>query len=114
VHSESYCAGKRGSDFAGCQAARVNRTAAEHRPGNYYPSIKTAVLKDGQFVTDADGRRVGVLLDLRAYERLREAQEELADIQAYDAAVPRVQAEIASGQFVSLSAYRAKRAGKQK
>jgi hypothetical protein len=76
--------------------------------------MKTAVLKDEQFVTDADGRRVGVLLDLRAYERLREAQEELADIKAYDAALPRVQAEIASGQFASLSAYRAKRARKRR
>jgi len=44
--------------------------------------MKAAVLKDEQFVTDADGKRVGVLLDLRAYERLREAQEELADVQA--------------------------------
>jgi hypothetical protein len=76
--------------------------------------MKTAVLRDEQFVTDADGRRLGVLLDLRAYERLRVAQEELADIKAYDAALPRVQAEIASGQFASLSAYRAQRARKRK
>ena len=76
--------------------------------------MKTAVLKDAQFVTDADGKRVGVLLDLKAYERLREAQEELADVEAYDAAVPTVRAEIASGQFATLAAYRAKRARKRK
>jgi hypothetical protein len=41
--------------------------------------VKTAVLKEEQFLTDAEGKRVGVLLDLRAYERLSEAEEELAD-----------------------------------
>jgi hypothetical protein len=76
--------------------------------------VKAAVLRAEQFVTDAEGKRVGVLLDLRAYERLREAQEELADIQAYDAALPTVRADIASGQFASLAAYRAKRARKRK
>ena len=76
--------------------------------------MKTAVLRDEQFVTDAEGKRVGVILDLRSYERLREAQEELADIEAYDSALPTVRAEIASGQFASLAAYRAKRARKRK
>jgi hypothetical protein len=76
--------------------------------------VKTAVLRAEQFVTDAEGKRVGVLLDLRAYERLREAQEELADIQAYDTALPTVRADIASGQFASLTAYRAKRSRKRK
>jgi hypothetical protein len=76
--------------------------------------MKTAALRDEHFVTDVDGRRVGVLLGLRAYERLREAQEELADIQAYDAALPTMRTEIASGQFASLAAYRAKRARKRK
>ena len=43
--------------------------------------MKTAALKE-QFVTDAKGKRVGVLLDLKTYAQMREAQEELADIQA--------------------------------
>ena len=72
------------------------------------------MLKDEQFVTDADGRRMGVLLDLRTYERLREAQEELADIQAYDTALPTVRSDIALGEFAGLAAYRAKRARKRK
>ncbi len=62
-----------------------------------------------QFVTDAKGKRVAVLLDLPTYERLREADEELADIRAYDRAVPAVQAEIAAGEFETLSAYRTRR-----
>ena len=76
--------------------------------------MKTAALKAEQFITDAEGKRVGVLLDLRAYERLREAEEELADIQAYDKAQPAVRAEIASGHFVTLADYRAARTRKQK
>jgi hypothetical protein len=76
--------------------------------------VKTAVLKEEQFVTDARGKRVGVLLDLRAYERLREAEEELGDIRAYDSAQPMVRAEIASGEFVTLADYRAGRTRKRK
>jgi hypothetical protein len=55
--------------------------------------MKAFVLKDEQFVTDAKGRPVGVLLDLKTYERLREAEEDLADIRAYDAARPKVTAD---------------------
>jgi hypothetical protein len=49
--------------------------------------MKATALKE-QFLTDAGGKRAGVLLDLDTYERLREAEEELADIAAYDAARP--------------------------
>ncbi len=67
-----------------------------------------------QFVVDASGQRVGVLLDLPTYERLREAEEELDDIQAYDAAAPRVKAEIAKGDFITLADYKKVRAAKRK
>lgn len=56
-----------------------------------------------EFVTDAKGRRVAVLLDVKSYQRLSEAAEELADIQAYDKARPRVMAEVKRGQFVTLA-----------
>ena len=72
--------------------------------------MKALVLKDEQFVTDAKGKPVGVLLDLKTYERLREAEEDLADIRAYDAARPKVTADLKSGQFSTLTSYRAKRA----
>jgi len=62
-----------------------------------------------QFITTADGTRLGVLLDLKTYERLREAEEELADIRAYDTARPKVLAELESGRFSTLVEYRAKR-----
>ena len=64
--------------------------------------MKTAALKE-QFVTDAKGKRVGVLLDLKTYAQMREAQEELADIQAYDAARPKIGAELVQGDFTALA-----------
>jgi len=71
--------------------------------------MKALVLKAEQFVTDAKGKAVGVLLDLKTYQRLREAEEDLADIRAYDRARPKVAAELKAGQFSSLADYRAKR-----
>ena len=67
-----------------------------------------------QFVVNSSGQRVGVLLDLPTYERLREAEDELDDIQAYDAAAPRVKAEIARGDFITLTDYKKARAAKRK
>ena len=69
--------------------------------------MKTAVAE--QFLTDAKGRRTGVLLNLDTYERLREAEEELADIHAYDVLHDRAHSEIAAGQSATLTAYRATR-----
>ncbi len=71
--------------------------------------MKTLVLKDERFVTDSNGKRVGVLLDVKTYARLREAEEDLADIRAYDAARPKVAADLKAGQFSTLADYRAKR-----
>jgi len=40
--------------------------------------MKTLAAKEEQFLTDAKGKRTGVVLDLQTYEHLREAEEELA------------------------------------
>ncbi|MCX6981008.1 MAG: hypothetical protein WCK55_19875 [Verrucomicrobiota bacterium] len=71
--------------------------------------MKTSSIKDGRFVTDSKGRTVGVLLDVKTYERLREAEESLADIRAYDDARPKAMAEVKAGQVASLDDYRARR-----
>ena len=71
--------------------------------------MKTSSLKEEQFVTTSQGKRVGVLLDLKTYDRLREAAEELAEIHAYDAARPKIMAEVEAGQYATLSEYRARR-----
>lgn len=39
-----------------------------------------------QFIVDANGRQVGVLLDIDEYHRLTELAEEVEDAKAYDAA----------------------------
>jgi hypothetical protein len=77
------------------------------------PTMKTLV-KEAQFLTDAKGKRTGVVLDLKTYEQLREAEEELADIQAYDALRDRAHSEINAGQFETLTSYRASRKRKTK
>ena len=76
--------------------------------------MKAMAVKDEQFLTDAKGRRAAVVLDLGTYERLREAEEELAELQAYDAARPKVLSEIAAGNFTGLGEYRAACARKSK
>lgn len=40
-----------------------------------------------KFVTDSQGNRIGVLLEVEEYRRLLDALEELESIRAYDAAV---------------------------
>ena len=42
---------------------------------------------EARYLTDDKGNRVGVLLDIKEYERLREIEDEMEDIQRYDAAV---------------------------
>ena len=39
------------------------------------------------YLTDDKGKRVGVLLDIKEYERLREIEDEMEDIRRYDAAI---------------------------
>jgi hypothetical protein len=68
----------------------------------------------GQFVIDSHGNRLGVLLDLGTYERLLQAEEDLADIRAFDTALPQAQADLASGKTVSLSEYTARSVANRK
>ncbi len=76
--------------------------------------MKLLAAKEEQFLTNAKGKRTGVVLDLQTYEHLRAAEEELADIQAYDALQDRAHSEIAAGQCTTLSSYRANRKRKVK
>jgi hypothetical protein len=67
------------------------------------------MLKSAQFVTDQKGKRVAVMLDLKTYERLVEAADEASDLRNYRKTKPKIAAEIARGDFVTLAQYRAKR-----
>jgi hypothetical protein len=71
--------------------------------------MKLLAVKAEQFLTDARGKRTGVVLDLQTYEHLRAAEEELADIQAYDALHDRAHSEIAAGQCATLTTCRQRR-----
>jgi len=76
--------------------------------------MKVAAVEEEKFVTDTKGQRVGVLLGLQTYERLREAAEELADIRAYDAAKPKIAADLKAGRFTTLAEYRSRSSTKRK
>ena len=76
--------------------------------------MKTSAVKEEQFLTEAKGKRTGVVLDLQTYEHLREAEEDLADIRAYDSLRDRAHTEIANGQYATLTSYRAGRRRKAK
>lgn len=69
------------------------------------------MLKSPQFVTDEKGRRIGVMLSIQSYEKLLAASEEAADVTTYRKARPKILAEIAKGEFKTLSEYRKKQAG---
>ena len=76
--------------------------------------MKTVLEEKEHFVVDASGQRVGVLLDLPTYERLREAAEDNADLHSYRAAKSRVAGEIARGDYATLADYCSKRSRKRK
>ena len=41
---------------------------------------------EARYLTDESGKRIGVLLDIKEYERLREMEEEAEDMEALQAA----------------------------
>ena len=71
--------------------------------------MKTVLEEKEQFAIDAASQRVSVLLGVRTCDRLREAEEELADLRAYDAVRPKAHAELRAGRVVSLADYCTKR-----
>ena len=87
--------------------------AKDFGTARFFPR-KTPTLKAEQFLTEAKGRRTGVVLDLQTCEHLRAAEEALAAIRAYDALHDRAHAEIAAGQSATLTSYRADRKRKLK
>lgn len=76
--------------------------------------MKTASRRREEFLVNATGKRVAVVLDLVTYQELRDAAEDKSDIAAYRAAKPAVDKEIATGNFTTLADYRLKRSSKRK
>jgi len=48
---------------------------------------------EARYLTNEKGERIGVLLDIKEYERLIEELEELADIRVYDEAKAEIERE---------------------
>jgi hypothetical protein len=42
-----------------------------------------------RYLTDESGKRIGVLIDIEEYERLREIEDEMEDVRRYDEAMAR-------------------------
>ncbi|MBA2618626.1 MAG: hypothetical protein H0U91_10730 [Rubrobacter sp.] len=54
---------------------------------------------EARYLTDESGKRIGVLIDIKEYERLREIEDEMEDmeaLQAARAAVERGEEEVVS------------------
>ncbi len=45
---------------------------------------------EARYLTNEKGERIGVLLDITEYERLREIEDEMEDIRRFDAAMDRI------------------------
>lgn len=60
---------------------------------------------DARYITDETGKRRGVILDIKEYERLLEALEDLEDLRAADEALR----EIESGEEELICGEQAKR-----
>lgn len=72
--------------------------------------MKTLACEPQQYVVNARGQRVAVMLDLNTYEQLLEAADEANCIRAYAAAKPVVEAELKAGEFTTLQEYKTARA----
>jgi len=44
---------------------------------------------EARYLTDESGKRIGVLIDIEEYERLREIEDEMEDVRRYDEAMAR-------------------------
>jgi hypothetical protein len=54
-----------------------------------------------KYITDENGNRIGVVLELKEYHQLLEALEELEAIRAYDRAISAEDEEISFEQAIS-------------
>ncbi len=75
---------------------------------NRMPTVKK------KYLTDEAGKRVGVIVDLKTFERIEDELDELACIRAYDKAKPEAGAAVQRGDYVTLEEYLAKRKSKKR
>ena len=44
-----------------------------------------------RYLTDENGKRIGVILDIKEYERLLELEDELEDVRRFDKAMAKIE-----------------------
>jgi hypothetical protein len=71
--------------------------------------MKSVAQKGEHFVVDGSGQRVAVVLDIGSYQKLIDAAEDNADLRAYKAAKPTIDAQMARGDFTTIEEFRGKR-----
>ena len=66
--------------------------------------------KKRQYITDHAGRRVAVVLDVKTYEKMQDELDDYYCKRAYEKAKPVTDAEIKSGEFLTIEELIARRA----
>jgi hypothetical protein len=62
-----------------------------------------------QYLTDAEGNRIAVVIDIKTYQQLLEQLDELYCLKGYEQAVIETEPEISSGDYLTLDQYLATR-----
>jgi hypothetical protein len=55
-----------------------------------------------QYLTDADGNKIAVVIDIATYQKMLEELDEFYCLKGYEQAVAETDPEIASGDFTTL------------
>lgn len=64
-----------------------------------------------QYITDANGNRVAVVIDINIYQKLLEELDEYYCLKGYEEAVTETEPEIRSGDYLTLEQYLTNRQG---
>jgi PHD/YefM family antitoxin component YafN of YafNO toxin-antitoxin module len=58
-----------------------------------------------QYLTDANGNKIAVVIDIDTYQKLMEEIDELYCLKGYERAVAETEPEIATGDYVTLEEF---------
>ncbi len=58
-----------------------------------------------QYLTDADGNKIAVVIDIATYQKMLDELDELYCLKGYEQAVVETDPEIASGDYTTLDQY---------
>jgi hypothetical protein len=67
---------------------------------------------DKQYLTDVNGNRIAVVLDINTYQKLLDELDEYYCLKGYEQAVTETEPEIMSGDYLTLEQYLTNRESK--